>query len=178
MNGGGIRGDKVISPGPLTSRDVYALVPFSNAVVKVELTGAALLQMFEHGLAQADNQGGGFRQVSGVQITYDGRKPAGSRVVAVTVGGKPLNPDARYTVATIDFIVNGGDGQTAFRGARRLLNPNNAPDLPTLVLRAIEAKKTIAPGVEGRIRAVSPQSRLPYTLSRAREDRMIAGHLA
>jgi len=180
MNGGGIRGDKIIPPGPLTSRDVYGLVPFSNAVVKVELTGTALRQMLEHGLAQADNQGGGFLQVSGVQLTYDARRPAGSRLVDVSVGGKPLDPNARYSVATIDFIANGGDGQTAFRGARRLVTANNAPDLPTLILRAVEAKKTIAPAVEGRIRAAGPRSSLfrGVYLSSAREDRTVAGHFA
>ena len=165
MNGGGIRGDKVIPPGPLLRRDVYTLVPFSNAVVKVEVTGAALRQMLEHGLAQADNQGGGFLQISGAQVSYDNRRPAGQRIVALDVGGKPVDPNARYSVATIDFVANGGDGQPAFRNARVLVSPANAPDLPTIVLRAIEARKTIAPAVEGRIRAVSPRSlyRSPYT---------------
>jgi 2',3'-cyclic-nucleotide 2'-phosphodiesterase (5'-nucleotidase family) len=178
MNGGGIRGDRVFPPGPLIRRDVYALLPFNNAVVKVELTGAALRQMLEHGLAQADNQGGGFLQVSGVRLTYDGGRPAGSRIVSLEVGGKAVDAAARYTVATIDFVANGGDGQPAFRGARVLVAPNSAPDLPSLVLRAIEARKTIAPSVEGRVRAVAPRARVPYTEWRAREDRTVAGHAA
>jgi len=158
MNGGGIRGDKIIPPGELTRRDVYTLVPFSNAVVKVEVTGAALRQMLEHGLAQADNQGGGFLQVSGLRATYAPARPAGQRVVSLEVGGKPVDPGARYTVATIEFIANGGDGQPAFRGARVLVPMTNAPDLPTLTLQAIEARKTIAPAVEGRLRAVTSSS--------------------
>ena len=158
MNGGGIRGDKVFPTGPLLRRDIYTLLPFSNAVVKVEVTGTALRQALEYSLAQADNQGGGFLQVSGAQVSYDERKPAGQRIVALAVGGKPVEPTARYSVATIDFVANGGDGHTAFRGARVLVAPTNAPDLPTLVLRAIEARKTIAPAIEGRIRAVSPRS--------------------
>jgi 2',3'-cyclic-nucleotide 2'-phosphodiesterase (5'-nucleotidase family) len=177
MNGGGIRGDKIIPPGELIRRDVYTLVPFNNAVVKVELTGAALRQMLEHGLAQADNQGGGFLQVSGVRVSYVGGRPAGNRIVSLEVGGKPVDANARYTVATIDFIANGGDGQTAFRGARVLVPPTNALDLPTLVLRAIETRKTIAPAVEGRLRAVNARSRL-YTQWRVREDRTVAGHVA
>ena len=187
MNGGGIRGDKVVPPGPLTSRDVYALVPFSNAVVKLEITGAALRQMMEHGLAQADNQGGGFLQVSGARVTYDGRRQAGNRVVTLDVGGKPVDPVARYSVATIDFIANGGDGQPAFKGARVLVTSNNAPDLPTLVLRAIEAKKTIAPAVEGRVRALAPRAilipapekigRSPVTLRDGRKVRAPQGRV-
>ena len=180
MNGGGIRGDKVIPPGPLIRRDVYTLVPFSNAVVKLEVTGAALRQILEHGLAQADNQGGGFLQVSGVQVNVDGRRPAGQRIVGLEVGGKPVDPNARYSVATIDFVANGGDGQPGFRNARRLVTSTNAPDLPTILLRTIEAKKTIAPAVEGRLRSVSPRARLrlPYTEWCAREGRTVAGHFA
>ena len=194
MNGGGIRGDKVIPAGPLLRRDVHMLVPFNNSVVKLEMTGAALLQVLEHGLAQADNQGGGFLQVSGVQVTYDPRRRVGERIVALDVGGRPVEPGGRYTVATIDYIANGGDGQTAFREARMLVVAANAPDLPTLVLRAIETRKTIAPRVENRLRPTtpSPSSRhyrdvdtrmssrrpTPYTDGCAREDRTVAGHFA
>ena len=160
MNGGGIRGDKITPPGTLMRRDVYTLVPFNNAVVMVELTGAAVRQMLEHGLAQADNEGGGFLQVSGARVSYTPGRPAGSRIATLEVGGKAVDPNARYRVATIDFIANGGDGQPAFRGARVLVSSTSAPDLPTLVLQAIEARKTIAPGVEGRLRAVAPRSRV------------------
>jgi 5'-nucleotidase len=175
MNGGGIRGDKVIPPGPLIRRDVYTLVPFSNAVVKLEVTGAALRQILEHGLAQADNQGGGFLQVSGVQVNVDGRRPVGQRIVGLEVGGKLVDPNARYSVATIDFVANGGDGQPGFRNARKLVTSENAPDLPTILLRAIEAKKTIAPAVEGRIRTVAPRSRQGPPGAVARDDAGLTG---
>src|SRR5207302_6114866 len=98
--------------------------------------------------------------------------------VGLDVGGRAVEPNARYTVATIDFIANGGDGQPAFRGARVLVPATSGLDLPTLVLQAIEAKKTIAPSVEGRIRALPPRSRSPYTVPRAREDRTVAGPVA
>jgi 2',3'-cyclic-nucleotide 2'-phosphodiesterase (5'-nucleotidase family) len=160
MNGGGIRGDKIIPPGPLLRREVHTLVPFSNSVVKLEMSGAALRQALEHGLMQADNQGGGFLQISGAQVTYDARRPSGNRIVSVEIGGRPLDATGRYTVATIDYVANGGDGQTAFRDARTLLAATNAPDLPTLVLRAIETRKTIAPRVENRLRAAAPRSGL------------------
>jgi len=178
INGGGIRGDRVIPPGPLTRRDLYTLLPFTNTVMKVELAAAALRQTLEHGLAQADNQGGGFLQVSGLQITYDGRRAAGSRIVAVEVGGRPLDPNGRYTVAVPSYVAQGGDGHTAFRAARVLVGAESGPDLATLVLRAIEARQTITPRVDGRIRAVAPRSSLEpsYTERRAREDRTVAGH--
>ena len=180
INGGGIRGDRVFPHGALTRRDVYALLPFTNTVMKVEVTGAALRQGLEHGLAQADNQGGGFLQVSGVQISYDGRRQAGNRIVTVEIGGRPLDPDGRYTVAVPNYVAQGGDGHTAFRTARVLVSAESGPDLAALVLRAIEARQTITPRIDGRIRVVAPRSSLrpAYTERRAREDRTVAGHFA
>ena len=184
INGGGIRGDRVFPPGPLTRRDVYTLLPFTNTVMKIEITGLALRQSLEHSLAQADNQGGGFLQVSGVQVSYDGRRAGGSRIVAVEIGGKALDPNARYTVAIPNYVANGGDGHTAFQGAKVLIGAESGPDLATLVLRAIEARQTIAPRIEGRLRAVAPRTGaalhapLAYTHSRVREGRTVAGHFA
>jgi len=34
---------------------------------------------------------------------------AGKKAVNVTVGGKPLDPDATYTTVNSDFVANGGD---------------------------------------------------------------------
>jgi 5'-nucleotidase len=154
INGGGIRGDRVFPPGPLTRRDVHTLLPFTNTVMKVEMTGAALRQALEHGLAQGDNQSGGFLQVSGLTLTYDGRRAAGSRVVGIDVRGRPLDPDARYTVALLNYLAQGGDGHAAFRAARVLIRSESAPDLAGVVLRAIESRQTIAPAIEGRLRRV------------------------
>jgi 2',3'-cyclic-nucleotide 2'-phosphodiesterase (5'-nucleotidase family) len=153
MNGGGIRGDRVFPPGPLSRRDVYELLPFTNTVLKIELTGEALRQTLEHSLAQADNQSGGFLQVSGVQILYNPSAAAGRRITGLTVGGQPWDPARRYSVAVPNFLAGGGDGHTAFRAGRVLVRETDAPDLATLVLGAIETRKTIAPAVEGRIRA-------------------------
>jgi 2',3'-cyclic-nucleotide 2'-phosphodiesterase (5'-nucleotidase family) len=155
INGGGIRGDRVFAPGDLTRRNVFELLPFTNTVLKLELTGEALRQTLEHGLAQADNQSGGFLQMSGVQLQFNPAAPAGRRITTITVGGQPLDPARRYSVAVVNFLANGGDGHTAFRNARVLVRETDAPDLATLVLRAIEVRKTIAPAVEGRIRPVA-----------------------
>ena len=153
INGGGIRGDRVFPPGSLTRRDIYELLPFTNTILKIELPGEALRQTLEHSLVQADNQSGGFLQVSGVQLAYNPAGAPGRRITSISVGGQPLDPAKRYTVAVPNFLANGGDGHTAFRTGRVLVRETDAPDLPTLVLRAIESRKSIAPAVEGRIRA-------------------------
>ncbi len=57
-----------------------------------------------------EQRAGRFPQVSGLTVTVDPRRPAGSRVVAVTIGDAPIEDDKIYTVATNDFLLKGGDG--------------------------------------------------------------------
>ena len=49
---------------------------------------------------------------SGVTVTFDAAKPAGSRILEAKIGGAPIDPKAKYTLATADFLLNGGDGYT------------------------------------------------------------------
>ena len=177
MNGGGLRGDRVFPPGPLTRRDVYTILPFVNAVMKVEMTGAALREALEHGLAQADNQNGGFLQVSGLALTYDGQRPAGSRLVSIDIAGRPVEAAATYTVALPNYIAHGGDGHIAFRRARVLVGTESGPDLAALVLRAIETRQTISPRVEGRIRAAAPRTSSGDTMPPGRRRALLAPEL-
>ncbi len=154
MNGGGIRTDRTFTPGPITKRDVHSLFPFTNVVMKIETRGTDLRGALEHSLSEADREGGGFLQISGLRLTYDPRRPAGRRLLQVAVGGKPLQEDAAYTVAVIGYPVRGGDGFTAFRAGKVLVGGESGPQLSDLVLEGIATRRTIAPQVEGRIRPV------------------------
>ena len=144
LNGGGIRSDRVVQPGPLTRRDVASLLPFGNVVVVLEVTGRQLREALEHGLAQRDREGGGFLQIGGVALTFDPSRAAGSRIVTAKVGDAPLDPERRYTAAVVEYLVRGGDGFTSFRDARVLTDAASGPILADVLL---------APVVDGRIRA-------------------------
>ena len=155
VNGGGIRSDRVIPPGPLTRRDLAGMTPFGNVVVTLELTGTTLRAVLEQALSRRDRQAGGFLQVSGLTLTYDPARPPGQRVVAVTVGGSPLDPDRRYTAAVVDYIARGKDGLTAFRDARVLVDAMHAPLLADILLHTVTTQARIAPQPDGRIRALT-----------------------
>jgi len=155
LNGGGIRTDRVIAPGPLRKRDVHALLPFSNVVVTVEMRGGQLRDALEEGLAHIERAAGGFLQVSGIGVVYDPGRPPGARVRQVTVGASALDADRLYTVATVDYLVRGGDGFTAFKRAKRVVGDTSGPQLSDVVLDAIEAQGTITPEVEGRLTATA-----------------------
>jgi 5'-nucleotidase len=155
INGGGIRSERVIPPGPLSRRDLAAMAPFGNTVMTLELTGATLRSVLEQALPQRDREAGGFLQVSGLTVTYDPTAPVGQRVVSVTVGGAPLDPGHRYTAAVVDYIASGKDGLTAFRDGHVLVDAMSAPLLADLLLQTVTSQKTIAPQTDGRIRAVT-----------------------
>jgi 2',3'-cyclic-nucleotide 2'-phosphodiesterase (5'-nucleotidase family) len=89
--------------------------------------------------------------VSGLRFSYDPQVEPGSRVSNVEVGGRPIEPAATYSVATNDFMANGGDGYTAFREGRMLIDPNAAQIAASQVIDYVQRKGSVAPRVEGRI---------------------------
>ena len=100
-----------------------------------------------------DTEPGRFPQVSGIRFTFDASRPAGSRIVELMVGGKPLDEKKKYTLATSDYVgIDGGDGYSILKAARLLTPREQAPFDSDVLQAAIAAKKVIAPKVEGRIK--------------------------
>jgi 5'-nucleotidase len=136
---------------------VLSILPFNNAVVKVEISGKTLREILEHGVARSggeESEPGRFPQVSGLSFTFDPTKPAGKRITEIKVGGKPLDENKTYTLATSDFLVTrGGDGYTMFKDAKILIKSENVPKDSALLEKAIASSpnKTIAPKLENRV---------------------------
>ena len=152
LNGGSVRVNKIFAAGGLSKRDTLAILPFENPVVKLAVTGAVLRAALENGVSQVveESESGRFPQVAGVQFDFDGRKPAGSRVVKITVNGQPLDEKKTYTLACTTFLANGGDGYAMLKGAQTLVDPQSAQIDSTVLANAIVAAGEIAPQVEGR----------------------------
>lgn len=95
--------------------DAYTVLPFGNSVSIAEITGANLWAALENGVAGYPSAGA-FPQISGFKFTFDPSLPAKSRVTAVTdLQGNPIaKDDTVYSIATVDFLVYGGDGYTQF----------------------------------------------------------------
>ena len=150
INGGGLRGSAVTPAGPLTRGDILKILPFANKIVKIEVTGEALRAALENGLSQVEQSAGRFPQVSGLRYTFDPKKPANSRLTSVSIGGKPLDLQARYSLATFDFILGGGDGYTAFKGAKVLVAPEMGPMDSDVLLERLKTGP-VSPATDGRI---------------------------
>ena len=151
-NGGGIRAKKIYAPNTmLTRRDILTELPFGNVVVKLELTGAQVWDALENGVSQVENNAGRFPQVSGMSFTWNPKAKVGSRVFSVKVGGRPLNKGRTYTVATNDYIANGGDGYSVFKKGKVIIDASGATLLAGMVMNYIKAKGSVSPKLEGRI---------------------------
>ncbi|TBL70875.1 bifunctional metallophosphatase/5'-nucleotidase [Paenibacillus thalictri] len=149
-NGGGIRTE--IKAGDITKKALYDVLPFPNTVVVLEAKGSELRAALENGVSQVESGAGRFPQISGIQFSWNPAKPAGSRVVQVSVGGKPLDPDKTYRIVTNDFMAAGGDGYEMFTDKQAY---NTGITLYELVEEAMIKQKTVAPQVDGRITEVN-----------------------
>ncbi|GAB4358625.1 MAG: 5'-nucleotidase C-terminal domain-containing protein [Kiloniellaceae bacterium] len=154
-NGGGIRGDKTYPAGvTLTRRDIQTELPFGNRTVKLQVTGAQLLEALEHGVSRVEEGAGRFPSTSGIAMTWSRAAAPGERVKSVSVNGKPLDPMATYTVATNDFMAKGGDGYAVFTEGKTLIDAAAAKYMATMVMDFVAAAGEVAPKVEGRVKAV------------------------
>lgn len=120
VNGGGIRAS--FYQGVVYGGDIAVVCPFDNQVVVLEMDGQTLWDMLENGLSTCTEEfpGGRFLQVSGLNYIFDSSKPAGNRLVSVTLpDGKALDRNASYQVAVTDYMAGArsyaegnGDGYT------------------------------------------------------------------
>ena len=104
-NFGGIRID--LARGNVLLDDIEAMLPFANYLCYVQLDGRTLRSVFEY---MAKN---GVQCVSGVMMHIRNKE-----LVSVEIGGKPLDDDKLYGLATIDFLLDGGDGYKLARNQK------------------------------------------------------------
>jgi len=101
-NGGGLR-KAVISEGDIRVRDVFELLPFENALVAVDLTGAQVLDLLRVAVSHRDAQ-------AGARIKYGtgADKQPEMETVRLLVNGqeKEIDPAQIYTVVSIDYLMN------------------------------------------------------------------------
>jgi len=144
QNAGGLRAD--IDQGPITLEEVYAVLPFNNTLVTMNLTGAQVEQVLEEGA----NSQYGTVQVSGLTWAYDADAPFGDRVTRVTLpDGTPIDPNATYKIATNNFMATGGDQFiTLTKGTNTTDTQTNLVDT---VVRYLELNSPVDPQVEGRL---------------------------
>ena len=96
-NFGGIRID--MPQGDIILDDMLSMFPFKNQITYVEHNGSQIRKILETMAA------GRFQVLGGVRVVADGGK-----LVSAEIGGEPIDDDKIYGLATISFLLGGGDG--------------------------------------------------------------------
>jgi len=134
-------------PGQITYAEAYAVVPFSNVMVTIDLTGEQLRQALEQQFVPTRSRQWLALGVSaGFSYAWDALAPQGSKVVpgSMTLNGVPMLPTATYRVALPNFLADGGDDFLAFKaGTNRL---GGGEDLAMLVSYLQSHPGLTAPG--------------------------------
>ena len=107
-NFGGIRVD--LPQGEVVLDDILSMLPFENYLCYVQLKGSDLRALYKQ-FAETRMQ-----VVGGVELTVKD-----NQLVDVKVGGKPRDDNALYGLATIDFLLDGGDDVFCARNAQDLI---------------------------------------------------------
>ncbi len=102
LNGGGIRAS--IAPGTITYRNILEVLPFGDTVVVEKIKGSELLKAIEWGAVSHPNDTGARLVPWG--LTY---KVTPKGVKDILIGGKKIEPNKTYTIATNAYIASGGD---------------------------------------------------------------------
>jgi 5'-nucleotidase len=155
INGGSIRSNQMYPAGELKKRDVLAILPFENPIVKITVDGQTIKDALEHGVSRASRPDGRFPQISGLTFVYDTTRAAGSRVSNIMIGNKPLDLKKSYTLAGNDYITSGGDGYLMLKGHKYLIKPEEGISESVILLNAL-SKGGIAPRTDGRITRINP----------------------
>ncbi len=159
MNPGGIRTDFVFKQssggekdGEVTFGEAFSVQPFGNNLMTMTLTGADIKEVLEQ---QFDNPTAGAARIlqvsEGFAFTYDKSLAKGSRILTVTLGGKAIDPAAKYRVTANNFLADGGDLFAAFtKGTDRLGGVVDTDALEGYLLSS-ESKKDSVGKINGRI---------------------------
>lgn len=122
QNAGGVRSG--LHAGEMTTQGVYALLPFSNTLVEIALSGAEVKQVLEDALINFyDNYGseGSFPYAYGLRYDIDMSRPKNDRVYHMEIkerrSGKwvPMDTSKRYVVVVNSYIAEGRDGYTTLQ---------------------------------------------------------------
>jgi 5'-nucleotidase len=120
-----------------------------------DLTGMDILTGVTFGLSEIEMNDEFLIQVSGMEYTYDGTKPAEERLVSVKINGMPIDPTATYSVTANEMVL----GILAFIG----IVPANvsiltgATEFEALSLYVISQNNFIQPKTLGRVLNVGNQ---------------------
>ncbi len=143
-NMGGIRAS--LAQGDITIGDVFEVAPFENRICFITLSGEKVKELMEQ---ICFRKGEGISREVHITATPDGK------LIKATIGGKEIDPNAQYRIATVDYVSHGNDRMTAFKSGTERRELTGEDDLARAVLMKYIKEKTangqlVESQIEGR----------------------------
>ena len=144
-NMGGLRA--AFSKGAVTYGDVIDVAPFENKICFLTLKGDMVLQLFRE---MASVGGEAVSHGVNLVITKD------YKLKSALLNGKPIDPQADYRIATLDYLAQGNDKMEAFKAKTNVVSPQNPENnVRFLIINYFREQtaqgKVVDSQVEGRI---------------------------
>ena len=124
--------------GAITRGNVFELMPFDNRLVVLTLKGSDILDLCQS-----------FAVYGGQGVACMRVKIVDNQLADVQIGGKAVNPNAEYKVATSDYLSGGADHMDALARYTELWNSDLL--IRELYLEAVREQDTIRAAVDGRM---------------------------
>jgi len=157
INSGGVRARFApAADGSVTFGQIFALQPFGNSLVVLEMTGAQLRQLLEEEFGPASPATIARSLMipsAGFTFSYDRSRPAGERIVSMALDGQPIDPARTYRVTVNNFLASGGDGFSVLATSHAVADGGQDID----AMEAYIARGVRVPPV-GRVTDVTPQN--------------------
>ena len=137
LNHGGIRSN--LPKGNITTKTAYSLMPFENSVVVTALKGSVILEM--------TNYLKSFKKahpISGLELVLN----ADNSYRKILVGGKSVDSEKTYYVATNDYLYKGGDRMDFFKKSDTLYDLNYK--IRNVLLDYFSKNDTLSPTIDQR----------------------------
>lgn len=134
MNFGGLRSD--LDKGDITIGTMFRIYPFENALTILEIKGEYLEKAIK---AVAGKKLEAFSGSEVVLTTKNNKTEA----TTILIGGKPIDQQRIYYVATIDYLAEGNDGLSALTYAEKTTNTG-------ILLRDVMTQKVKELTAEGK----------------------------
>ena len=144
-NAGGIRA--ALPEGDITFGDINDMAPFDNRICFATLTGEQLLTLF-----QQIGRGYGFGVSHGVKVVYREKE-----LVSITLHDKDIDPQGKYRMATIVYLMHGNDSFAELAHASFVVSPQDEHALARNVIASYFREKkaageTVDAFIEGRVK--------------------------
>ncbi len=122
QNAGGVR--IAIDEGDITIGEAYTLLPFSNTLFELDMSGAEIKQVLEDAMNNYINEGGStgsFPYAYGLRYDVDTQATSNNRISNLEILNRetqtfsPIENSTMYVIVTNDYIASGRDGYTTFK---------------------------------------------------------------